>query len=40
MWYLFQADADVFTCALIGGQVTILDTYNIPNDRNNMVDSS
>eukprot|EP00731_Ephydatia_muelleri_P019195 Em0012g20a len=26
-----MTDADVFVCALIGGQVTILDTYNIPN---------
>ncbi|KAL5488524.1 hypothetical protein EMCRGX_G017474 [Ephydatia muelleri] len=33
-------DADVFVCALIGGQVTILDTYNIPNGRSNMVDTS
>ena len=35
-----QTDADVFVCALIGGQVTILDTYNIPNGHSNMVDSS
>ncbi|KAL5488526.1 hypothetical protein EMCRGX_G017476 [Ephydatia muelleri] len=35
-------DADVFVCALIGGQVTILDTYNIPNayGYNNVMDSS
>eukprot|EP00731_Ephydatia_muelleri_P019219 Em0012g44a len=35
-----MTDADVFVCALIGGQVTILDTYNIPNGHNNEVDSS
>ena len=35
-----QTDADVFVCALIGSEVTILDTYNIPNGHSNEVDSS
>ncbi|KAL5488528.1 hypothetical protein EMCRGX_G017478 [Ephydatia muelleri] len=32
-------DADVFACAVIGGNVSILDTYDIPDYRSNVVDT-